>query len=97
VNNKSIKQLQEHIRKYLYHYKDIDEALEYVARDIAEFYKRQTCSNCAMFKYYDRIVVNTISGSKEHKVYKCLLKGDRLRITEDLGLKCDEWEARDEL
>ena len=96
MNSKSIKQLQEHIRKYFYNHKDVDDISEYVARDIAEFYKRQTCSNCAMFKYYDRIVVNTISGSKEQRVYKCSLKGDRLRLTDDLGLKCDEWEAKDE-
>ena len=96
MNNKSIKQLQEHIRKYFCHYEDMDGASEYAARSIAEFYKRQTCSNCKHFKYDGQIAQYTSSGSVGHKVYKCLLKGDRLRITDDLGLKCDEWGAKDE-
>ena len=92
MKSKSIKQLQEHIRKYFCHYKDIDAASEYVAGDIAEFYKRQTCSNCKYFKY-DKTIWKTSSGSKEVDVYKCLLK-DGLRIVADLGLKCDEWENK---
>ena len=95
MNNKSIKQLQEYIRQYFCHYKDIDDASDYAARDIAEFYKRQTCSNCKHFKY-DKTIWKASSGGVEQKVYKCLLKEDRLRITDDLGLKCDEWEAKDE-
>ena len=95
MSNKSIKQLQNHIRKYFYNYKDIDDVSEYVARDIAEFYRRQTCSSCKHFKY-DKTIWKTSSGSKEQDVYKCLLKGDGLRIVADLGLKCDEWEAKDE-
>ena len=95
MNNKSKKQLQEYIRKYFCHYKDIDAVTEYVARDIAEFYKRQTCSNCKHLKY-DKTIWKTSSESKEIDVYKCLLKGDGLRIVADLGLKCDEWEAKDE-
>ena len=96
MNNKSIKQLQEHIRKYFCHYTDIDDVSGYAARDIAEFYKRQTCSNCKHFKYDGQIAQYTSSGSRGHKVYKCLLKEGKLRITDDLGLKCGEWEAKDE-
>ena len=92
MKSKSIKQLQEHIRKYFCHYKDIDAASEYVAGDIAEFYKRQTCSNCKYFKY-DKTIWKTSSGSKEVDVYKCLLK-DGLRIVDGLGLKCGEWENK---
>ena len=58
MNNKSIKQLQNHIRKYFYNYKDIDDVSEYVARDIAEFYRRQTCSNCntlSMIKLFGKL------------------------------------------
>ena len=94
MNNKSIKQLQEYIRKYFCHYKDIDDVSEYVAGDIAEFYKRQTCSNCKYFKY-DKTIWKTSSGSKEQDIYKCLLK-DGLRIVDGLDLKCDEWENKDE-